>query len=222
MNDSNLLGGWIFLAACYLLAAPLFILLSFCNTIIHELGHFCVAKLCGLKVTLLKIGGGKPIFKRKIGKTMFILAKRSGSKRSNGGMVAYEAPSDNLKGLCISFAGPGSSLLLVTLYLVFLRIYAPIPEFLAHDPWLMIFLVLFTIVAIPSIFIESFAANLTIKEDSSRSLDGFLVAFFLVKLWRDRFKKDPPRSAVGFMIYLIPLLPLTIWGAAIITFFWKA
>ncbi len=41
--------------------------------IIHELGHFVVAKLCGVKVNEFALGMGPAIFKKKLGETTYAL-----------------------------------------------------------------------------------------------------------------------------------------------------
>ena len=38
---------------------------------VHELGHFVVAKLCGVKVEQFSIGFGPAIFKKQIGETLY-------------------------------------------------------------------------------------------------------------------------------------------------------
>ncbi|HQT27465.1 MAG TPA: site-2 protease family protein, partial [Burkholderiales bacterium] len=36
--------------------------------VVHELGHYLVARACGVKVLRFSIGFGKPLFTRRIGK----------------------------------------------------------------------------------------------------------------------------------------------------------
>jgi len=40
-----------------------FLILVFILVLVHELGHFCLAKLCGIKVLRFSIGFGKPLWK---------------------------------------------------------------------------------------------------------------------------------------------------------------
>ena len=40
---------------------------------VHELGHFVVAKLCGVKVNEFAIGMGPALFKKRKGETMYAL-----------------------------------------------------------------------------------------------------------------------------------------------------
>jgi regulator of sigma E protease len=42
--------------------------------IIHEFGHFIVAKLCGVKVEMFSIGFGPQILSKKIGETDFVIS----------------------------------------------------------------------------------------------------------------------------------------------------
>ena len=41
--------------------------------IVHELGHFTVAKLCGVKVEEFAVGMGPVLFQRQKGETMYSL-----------------------------------------------------------------------------------------------------------------------------------------------------
>ncbi len=51
-----------------------FVLALFILVSLHELGHFVVARLCGIKVLRFSIGFGKPFFMRKKGDTEWALA----------------------------------------------------------------------------------------------------------------------------------------------------
>jgi len=44
--------------------------------LVHELGHYLVARACGVKVLRFSIGFGKPLYKRRAGKddTEWVLA----------------------------------------------------------------------------------------------------------------------------------------------------
>ena len=47
------------------------ILLFFLIILVHEFGHFTVAKLCKMKVKEFAIGMGPKLFKKRIGETVF-------------------------------------------------------------------------------------------------------------------------------------------------------
>jgi len=71
---------------------------------VHELGHFLVAKWCGVEVQVFSMGFGPTIFSRKIGETVYRLAlvpfggyvKMAGQEEDGG-----EAPNDPSRGFSV-------------------------------------------------------------------------------------------------------------------------
>jgi len=101
-----------------------FLLLLVILVVVHELGHFAVAKWFRVKVERFSVGFGPPIFRRKIGETEYALAWLP-----LGGYVKMvgESPDEDLapedisrsfngqsptRRIAIALAGPGMNLLL--------------------------------------------------------------------------------------------------------------
>jgi len=101
-----------------------FLLLLGVLVVIHELGHFAVAKWCGVKVERFSVGFGPAVFRRTVGETEYQL-----SWLPLGGYVKMlgESPEDELspedssrsfngqspsRRIAIALAGPGMNLLL--------------------------------------------------------------------------------------------------------------
>jgi regulator of sigma E protease len=86
--------------------------------VIHELGHMLTAKALGVRVPEFGVGFGPPIFKKKIGKTVYSLriillggfAKMAGMNDDDEGPDTYPAKAAWRRALII-FAGPFANIL---------------------------------------------------------------------------------------------------------------
>lgn len=102
---------------------------------LHELGHYSVARLCGVKVLRFSIGFGTPFYRRQIGDTEWVLAPipLGGYVRMVDTREGEVAPEDRpyafdlqpvLKRIAIVAAGPLTNLLLaVLLYALVFSVY---------------------------------------------------------------------------------------------------
>ncbi|MFU8797248.1 MAG: RIP metalloprotease RseP [Gammaproteobacteria bacterium] len=91
-----------------ILAAMLFTMTFFTLVLIHELGHYVAAKLCGIKVEIFSIGFGKPLLQWK----EFVLARFP----LGGYVKLIEDPSvSRLKRAMVILAGPSSNFLIAIL-----------------------------------------------------------------------------------------------------------
>jgi regulator of sigma E protease len=92
--------------------------------VIHELGHMLTAKAMGVKVTEFGFGFGPPLFKKKLGKTLYSLriillggfVKMAGMNDDEVGPETYTAKAAWRRALII-FAGPFANLLAAVLIL---------------------------------------------------------------------------------------------------------
>ena len=115
---------------------------------VHELGHFVVAKLCGVKVEQFTIGFGPAIFKKQIGETLYavrllpiggavMMKGESGEEEllvgKNGSDVSEQSSQDDsdsfygaskIKRLLICIAGSGMNL--IAGILIMLILFAPV------------------------------------------------------------------------------------------------
>ena len=72
------------------------ILLFFIIILVHEFGHFTVAKLCKMKVKEFAIGMGPKLFKKRIGETVFAF-----KALPIGGSVMLDEDVENDEQTCV-------------------------------------------------------------------------------------------------------------------------
>lgn len=101
----------------------------------HELGHFCVARLFGVKVEVFSIGFGKKILTKTINGTQYAISaiplggyvKMKGQDDLNPLLQNSDDDSFNSKSawkrICILFAGSGANLLLAFLLYIFIGLF---------------------------------------------------------------------------------------------------
>jgi regulator of sigma E protease len=102
--------------------------------IIHEIGHFAAAKLCGIRVLEFAIFMGPKIFSKKIGETEYSIrsvpiggfVKMEGEEETSTDSRAYNKKPVHLRALVI-FAGPFMNLLAALLIILFIFAYSGYP-----------------------------------------------------------------------------------------------
>lgn len=110
--------------------------------IVHESGHFLVAKMCGVGVRVFSVGFGKKLFSKKIGETEYAL-----SAIPLGGYVSLQGEEDvgasgaettNSKSFAgkriwqrvlILLAGPFANLVFAAVLLATIYLFAGVPKF---------------------------------------------------------------------------------------------
>lgn len=190
----------------------LMILTGKVNIFLHELGHFVAAKLCGLVVYKFSVFGGTPLWSCWIGETEFILAKDDSAREC--GYVESAIATKNWQEAVIAAAGPLSSLLFAALYLISLKIYAPLPEmFTGSMPTLCWMILTLFPAAMP---LADGARHSSIETD-----DGHDLLTALIKMLNKKGYDKPALLTIADVLYFaIPLLPLIIFGGTLIVFYW--
>jgi len=101
----------------------------------HELGHFLVAKIVGVKVEVFSIGFGKKLFCKKFGETNWCISaiplggyvQMKGQDDSNPTIKNYDKDSYTtktpLQKIAILLGGPGFNILLAFLIYLFISFY---------------------------------------------------------------------------------------------------
>src|SRR5579871_6237779 len=105
--------------------------------LVHEFGHFAVAKLCGIRVEVFSIGFGKRLLGFRIGDTDYRLSllPLGGYVKMAGDNPAEDIPPDERsfsflsasawKRALIAFAGPAMNLILPVIVFFALAVAAP-------------------------------------------------------------------------------------------------
>lgn len=183
--------------------------LIFIETLAHELGHYFAAKICGVCVYKVSVFGGTPLFSLRIGETLFVIAKDDGRV---GGYVDHALIVNQWHRLLVNGAGGASTLLLSALYLVWLKIYLPLPTLINNN----LLLGWWTILTLaPAAFsIVSSTASL-----HTESTDGQKVFAALFRLW-EKFSGIKTSDPAVDILFAVPLIALIVCYGPIVAIFW--